>query len=71
MVRLADKHSGRRRQWITQLEARCGKNILAAAIANTYVRVAWHCSVKKRIKSNCVDKLSEQKNATTSLKSDV
>jgi len=41
VVRVADKHTDQRSQWITQLEARRGKNISAVAVANKNARVAW------------------------------
>lgn len=41
VVRVADKHKDQRSQWITQLDARRGKNITAVAVANKNARVAW------------------------------
>ena len=41
VVRVADKHTDQRNQWITQLDARRGKNISAVAVANKNARVAW------------------------------
>ena len=41
VVRVADKHQDQRSQWITQLDARRGKNISAVAVANKNARVAW------------------------------
>lgn len=47
VVRVADKHSDQRSQWITQIEARRGKNISAVAVANKNARVAWALLSKK------------------------
>ena len=47
VVRVADKHSDKRSQWITQIEARRGKNISAVAVANKNARVAWALLSKK------------------------
>ena len=41
VVRVANKHLDQRSQWITQLDARRGKNISAVAVANKNARVAW------------------------------
>jgi len=41
VVRFAPRHSDRRSRWITELEARSGKNIAAVAVANKNVRTAW------------------------------
>lgn len=41
VVRVADKHRDQRSQWISQLDARRGKNISAVAVANKNARVAW------------------------------
>lgn len=41
VVRFADKHQDRRSQWVTQLDARRGKNISAVAVANKNARIAW------------------------------
>jgi len=41
VVRVADKRTDRRSQWITKLDARRGKNIAAVAVANKNARVAW------------------------------
>ncbi len=41
VVRVADKHQDQRSQWISQLDARRGKNISAVAVANKNARVAW------------------------------
>jgi len=41
VVRVADKHQDKRSQWVTQLEARRGKNISAVAVANKNARIAW------------------------------
>jgi transposase len=47
VVRVADKHSDQRSQWIKQIEARRGKNITAVAVANKNARVAWALLSKK------------------------
>jgi transposase len=41
VVRVANKHQGKRSAWVTQLEERRGKNISAVAVANKNARVAW------------------------------
>jgi len=41
VVRVAAKHADQRNQWVTNTEARRGKNITAVAVANKNVRVAW------------------------------
>lgn len=47
VVRVADKHSDQRNQWVTQIETRRGKNISAVAVANKNARVAWALLSKK------------------------
>lgn len=47
VVRVADKHSDQRSQWIRQIETRRGKNISAVAVANKNARVAWALLSKK------------------------
>lgn len=47
VVRVADKHNDQRSRWITQIEARRGKNISAVAVANKNARVAWALLSKK------------------------
>jgi transposase len=47
VVRVADKHSDKRNQWVTRIDARRGKNISAVAVANKNARVAWALLSKK------------------------
>lgn len=47
VVRVADKHNDQRSQWVTQIEARRGKNISSVAVANKNARVAWALLSKK------------------------
>jgi transposase len=49
VVRVADKHRDQRSQWISQLDARRGKNISAVAVANKNARVAWALLSQKTI----------------------
>ncbi|MCW8334896.1 IS110 family transposase [Vibrio paucivorans] len=49
VVRVADKHQDRRSQWITNTEARRGKNITAVAVANKKARVAWAILTNKAV----------------------
>jgi transposase len=41
VVRVNDKYSDRRNQWIKELDQRRGKNITAVAVANKNARIAW------------------------------